>query len=152
MTAHLTTAADHPWTCHHSPFSRLANLTHAVAGRLSFSVPTWQHVYHRVLRELDIEFESTIHWPRQFLHSLQLSWKAAAICTRSRPSEPDITRERKLLQLRVVYLCDRFKISQDRIWILDETAVRMVLAGERGWTKKKAESVSVFASRAFVKT
>ena len=35
--------------------SRLANLTH-VAGRLSLSVSTWQHVY-RVLRELDIEFE-----------------------------------------------------------------------------------------------
>ena len=38
--------------------SRLANLTHAVA-RLSLSVPTWQHVYRRVLRELDIEFEPT---------------------------------------------------------------------------------------------
>ena len=37
--------------------SRLANLTHAVAARLSLSVPTWQHVYRRVLRELDIEFE-----------------------------------------------------------------------------------------------
>ena len=34
--------------------SRLANLTHAVAARLSLSVPTWQHVYRRVLRELDI--------------------------------------------------------------------------------------------------
>ena len=82
----------------------------------------------------------------QFLHSLQLSWKLAATCTRSRPSEADIARERKLLQLRVIYLCDRFKISQDRIWKLDETDVRMVPAGERGWTKK-AESVSVFASR-----
>ena len=37
--------------------SRLANLTLAVAARLSLSVPTWQHVYRRVLRELDIEFE-----------------------------------------------------------------------------------------------
>ena len=129
--------------------SRLANLTHAVAARLSFSVPTWQHVYRRVLRELDIEFEPKKGWTRQFLQSLQLSWKLAATSTRSRPSEADIARERKLLQLRVIYLCDRFKISQDRIWNLDETAVRMVPAGERGWTKK-AESASVFASRAFV--
>ena len=37
--------------------SRLANLTHAFAARLSLSVSTWQHVYRRVLRELDIEFE-----------------------------------------------------------------------------------------------
>ena len=37
--------------------SRLANLTHAVAARLSLSVASWQHVYRRVLRELDIEFE-----------------------------------------------------------------------------------------------
>ena len=55
----------------------------------------------------------------------------------------------KLLQLRVIYLCDRFNISQDRIWNLDETAVRMVPAGERGWTKR-AEPAHVFTSRAFV--
>ena len=79
--------------------SRLANPTHAVAARLSLSVPTWQHVYRRVLRELDIEFEPSSQWTRKFLRSLQLSWKLAATCTRSRPSEADIARERKLLQL-----------------------------------------------------
>ena len=86
---------------------------------------------------------------RQFLQSLQLSWKLATTHTRHRPSEADIARERKLLQLRVIYLCDRFKISQDRFWNLDETAVRVVPAGERGWTKR-AEAAHVFASRAFV--
>ena len=129
--------------------SRLANLTHAVAARLSLSVPTWQHVYRRVLRELDIEFEPSRRWTRQFLRSLQLSWKLAATHTRHRPSEADIARERKLLQLRVTYLCNRFGISQDRIWNLDETAVRIVPAGDRGWTKR-AEPAHVFASRAFV--
>ena len=53
------------------------------------------------------------------------------------------------MQLRVIYLCDRFGISQDRIWNLDETAMRIVPTGERGWTKK-AEPGHVFASRAFV--
>ena len=129
--------------------SRLANLTHAVTARLSLSVSTWQHVYRRVLRELDIEFESGRRWTRQFQRSLQLSWKLAATCTRHRPSEADIARERKLPQLRVTHLCDCFKISQDRIWNLDETAVRMVPAGERGRTKK-AEPANGFASRAFV--
>ena len=129
--------------------SRLANLSHAVAARLSLSVPTWQHVYRRVLRELDIEFEPSRRWTRQFLCSLQLSWKLSATCTRSRPSEADIAGERELLQLRVIYLCVRFGISQDRIWNLDETAVRIVPTGERGWTKR-AEPAHVFASRAFV--
>ena len=101
-----------------------------------------------MLRELDIEFEPSDRWTRQFLQSLQLSWKRAATCTRRRPSEADIARERNLLQLRVIYLCDRFGISQDRTWNLDETAVRMVPSGERGWTKR-AESTHVFASRAF---
>ena len=110
--------------------SRLANLTHTVAARLSLSVSTWQRVYRRVLRELDIEFEPSSQWTRKFLRSLHLSWKLATTCTRSRPSEADIARERKFLQLRVIYLFDRFGISQDRIW---------VPAGERGWTKKKAE-------------
>ena len=65
------------------PFAlwRLANLTHAVAARLSLSVPTWQHVCRRVLRELDIEFEPSRRWTRQFLRSLQLSWELAATCT-----------------------------------------------------------------------
>ena len=46
---------------------------HAVAGKLSLSVPSWQHVYRRVLREVDIEFEPKKGWTKQFLHSLQLS-------------------------------------------------------------------------------
>ena len=134
---------------HHSPFDVLRTLTHAVAARLRLSVPTWQHVYRRVLHELDIEFEPTRHWTKQFLHSLQLSWKLAATCNRHRPSEADIARERKLLQLLVIYLCHRFGTAQDRIRNLDETAVRMVPSGERGWSKR-AESAHVFASRAFV--
>ena len=102
-----------------------------------------------MLREHDIESEPSDRWTRQFPQSLQLSWKFAAILTRRRPSEADIARERNLLQLRVIYLCDRIGISQDRRWNLDETAVRMVPAGERGWTKR-AEPTHVFASRAFV--
>ena len=82
-----------------SPFalSRLANLTHAVAARLSLSIPSWQHVYRRVLRYLDIEFEPGKKCTRQFLRSLQLSWKLAATCTRYRPGKADIARERNLL-------------------------------------------------------
>ena len=78
--------------------SRLANLTHAVAARLSLSV--------------------------------SLGSTSTAVCCASSTSnsspldigrgsflrEADIARERKLLQLRVIYLCDRFGISQDRIW------------------------------------
>ena len=41
------------------------------------------------------------------------SCKLAATYTRHRPSEADIVRERKLLQLRVIHLCEHFRISQD---------------------------------------
>ena len=126
---HLTTAAA-PVNLLPFAFSRLA-VTHAVASFPSLNVPIWKDVYRRVINELDIEFEPGKEWTRQFLRSLQLSWKLAAICTCSRPSEIDIARERKLLQLRVIYLCDRFGISQDRTWNLDETAVRIVPVGER---------------------
>ena len=74
--AHLTTVADRPWSCHHSPFCE----PHSCR--------------RRVLRELDIEYEPKKEWTRQFLRSLQLSWKLAAACTRHRPSEADIARER----------------------------------------------------------
>ena len=104
----------------------------------------------RVRCELDIEFEPSKKWTWLFLRSLQLSWKLAATCTRGSPSEADIARERKLLQLRVIYLCDRFGISQDRRWNLNETAVRMVPTGERVGGPKKTESAHVFVSRAFV--
>ena len=83
---------------------RLADLAHAVAARLRLSVLTWQHVYRRVLHELDIEFEPTRLWTKQFLQSLQLSLKLAATCTRHRPSEAGIASERNLLQLRVIFL------------------------------------------------
>ena len=85
-----------------------------------------------------------------FYAACSSSWKLAAT------SHPPAGRARltlqesvNFLQLRVIYLCDRFKISQDRIWNLDETAVRIIPAGERGWSKR-AEPAHVFASRAFV--
>ena len=136
--AQMTSAADRPWTCPHSPF-RVSRTSHipSRAGSVPAS-PIWQHVDRSVLRELDIEFEPSRRWTRQFL---QLSWKLAATCTRHTPSEADTARESKLLQLRVIYLCDRFEISQDRTLSLEETAVRIV---------PSAESAYVFSSRAFV--
>ena len=141
--AHVTSAADRPWTCHHAPFAREPHTCRR--GQAQPQRPHLQHVYHRVPRELDIEFEPSRRWTRQFQRSLHLSWKLAATCTRHRPSEADIARERKLLQLRVIYLCDRFKISQDRIWNLDETAVcAWSQQASAGGPKKPS------ASRAFV--
>ena len=119
----LSLVVAHVRPTYHFALSRLKNLTHAVAARLRLSVPTWHHVHRRVL---DIDFEPTRHWSRQFLRSLQLSWKLAALCNRHRPSEADIATEHKLLQVRVIHLCARFGISQDRMWNLDETAVRLV--------------------------
>ena len=45
---------------------------------------------------------------------------AAIMEARGDLQPPHIARERKLLQLRVIHLCARFGISQDRIWNPDE--------------------------------
>ena len=45
---------------------------------------------------------------------------AAIMEARGDLQPPHIARERKLLQRRVIHLCARFGISQDRIWNLDE--------------------------------
>ena len=76
----------------------------------SASVPTWQHVHRRVLRELGIEFEPSRHWTRQFLRSLQLSWKLAATRTRARLTLPENGNS-----CSCIHLCARFGISQDRM-------------------------------------
>ena len=101
-----------------------------------------------MLRELDIEFEPTNHCTRQFLHSLQLSWKLVATCTRHRQSEADIARERKLLQLRVIYLCDRYKISQDPIWTWTRQLCAWFQQASVGGPKKPNQPMS--SSCAFV--
>ena len=131
--AHPMQPADRPWSCHHSAFPRLACCRQSQRphfGSTSTAVCCASSISNS--SPLDIG-------TRQFLRSLQLSWKLATTSTRHRPSEADIARERKLLQLRVIYLCDRFGISQDRKRNLDETAVRMVPTGERGWTKKPSQ-------------
>ena len=114
------------------PFAlrRLANLTHPVAVRLSPSIPLGS----TSIAACFARFERTRHWTRQFQRSLQLSWKLAATCTRHRPSEAVIARERNLLQPSTHAITSG--ISQDHMWNLDETAVRMVPAGERVWTKR----------------
>ena len=99
-----------------SPFavSRLANLTHAVAARLRLSVPTWQHVHRRVLRELDIEFEPTRDWTSSFFTACSYHGSSRRLATATH------CQRTKLLQLRVIHLCSRFGISQDRMWNPDE--------------------------------
>ena len=69
-----------------TPFaiSRLANLTHAVAARLRLSVPTWQHVHRRVLREFDIEFEPTRHWTRRFFTACSYHGSSRRLATATR--------------------------------------------------------------------
>ena len=109
--AHLTSAADHPWTCHHSP-CRVSRTSHMPSRPGSVSASPLGSTSTTVCcASSTSEFEPKKEWTRQFLRRLQLSWKLKATCTRHRPSEADIARERKLLQLRVIYLCDRFKIS-----------------------------------------
>ena len=81
------------------------------------------------------------HWTGQFLRSLQLSWKLAATCTRHRPSEADIARERKLLQLRHLLV----RSLQNLAGSLMELGRDSCALGS-----EKAESAHVFASRAFV--
>ena len=117
-----------------SPFtlSRLANLTHAIAARLRLSVPTWQHVHRRVRLTSN---SSPPDIGPAVSSQLAAIMEARGDLQPRRPSEADIARERKLLQLRVIHLCDRFGISQVRIWNLDETAVRLV-------PKKKKNRVS----------
>ena len=121
---------------HHSPFDVLrTSLTPLQPGFVSAS-PTWQHVYRRVLRELDIEFEPSSQRTWKFLHSLQLSWKLAAenanSCSCASSACAIATKSP-----RIAYgtwtrqLCASFH----------QASV--------GWTKK-GESAHVFASRAFV--
>ena len=61
--------------------SRLANLTRAVAARLSLSVHTWQHVYRRMLRELDIEFEPSSQLTRKFLRWTERTCETLRTCS-----------------------------------------------------------------------
>ena len=147
--ARLTTAADHPWRLPPFALSHLANLTHARRGQAQSQrphlaarlPPCAARARHRIRAQKRVERSSFFTACSSHGNSRRLAPAASRAA--------DIARERNFLQLRVNYLCDRFGISQDRIWNLDETAVRIVPTGERGWTKK-AESVSVFASRAFV--
>ena len=147
--AHLTTAADHPWICHHSP-CRVSRTLHMPSRPASASASPLGSTSTAVCCASSTSNSSPADDGRgSFCAACSSHGNSRRLYTRSRPSEADIARERKLLQLRVIYLCDRFGISQDRIWILDETAVRIVPAGERGWSKR-AEPAHVFASRAFV--
>ena len=125
--------------------SRLANLTHAVAARLSVSASP---LGSTVLRELDIELEPKKRNGRGSFFA------ACSSHGNSRRLAPAAGRARLTLQESVNFCscasstcAHRFKISQDRIWNLDETAVRMVPAGERGWTKNSRVSLCLRLAR-----
>ena len=126
-------AADRLWSCHRSPFrvlrtspmpSQPGSVSASPLGSTSTAVCC---------------ASSTSNWsPKRngrgsFFAACSSHGSSGRLAPASRPSEADIARERKLLQLRVIYLCHRFKISQDRIWNLDETAVHCPI--RRAWVR-----------------
>ena len=138
--AHVTSAAVCPWNCHHSPFRVLpTSLMPSQPGSVSASP------YGSTSTAVWCATSTSDPSPADDV----LSWKLSATCTRRRPSEADIAREHKLLQLRVIYLCDRFGISQDRIWIWTRRLCAWFHQASVGGPQK-AEPANVFASRAFV--
>ena len=70
--AHVTVAADRPWSYHHSPFRNLRTSLMPLQPGSASASPLGRTSTARVLRKLDIEFEPTRHWTRQFLRSLLL--------------------------------------------------------------------------------
>ena len=76
------------WNLEHVVLDLFSHFTlakvHAVAARLSLSIPSWQHVYHRVLRELDIEFEPTRHWTSSFFTACSCHGSSRRLATATR--------------------------------------------------------------------
>ena len=110
-----------------SPFSlsRLANLTHAVAARLSLSVTTWQHVYRRV-RELDIEFEPTRHWTSSFFTACSYHGSSRRLATATRRVRLTLPENANSCSCASSTCALASESHQDCMWNPDETVVRLV--------------------------
>ena len=145
--AHVTLAADRPWNCHHSPFRVLpTSLMPWQPGSVSASP------LGSTSTAVCCASSTSNSSPKKDLRGSFFA--ACSSHGSSRRLAPAAGRARLTLPesanfCSCVFLCDRFGISQDRIWNLDETAVRIVPTGERGWTRR-SEAAHVFASRAFV--
>ena len=95
-----------------SPFalSRLANLTHAVAARFVSASPLGSTTTAVCCTSLRSNSS-----PPEIGRAVS-SQLAAVMEARGDLQPPHIARERQRLQLRVIHLCARFGISQDRMW------------------------------------
>ena len=122
--AHLPSAADRPWNCHHSPTRvlRTSFMPSRPGSVLAYALGTTSTAGSCASLTLnsspaiDGRFSFSTQ-PARIVEARGYSHPPQAECC-------DIAKKPKLLQLRVIYLCDRFGISQDRLWNLAETALR----------------------------
>ena len=133
--AHLTTAADHPWSYHHSPF-RVSRTSHMPSRAGSASASLLGSTSTAVCCASSTSNSSPADDGRGSF--------CAACSSHGNSRRLAPARERKLLQLRVIHLCDRFKISQDRIWNLDETASCAHGSSRRAWVDQKSRASLCF--------
>ena len=134
----LTSAADRPWNCHHSPFRVSLSIT-SLAAR---PPPCAARAQHRIRAHQTLDAPVST----QPAAIMEVRGGLAPATGRVRLTLPENATSCSCASSTCAIASDSRRIAHGT-W--NETAVRMVPSGERGWTKR-AESTHVYPLRAVV--
>ena len=114
---------------------RLCEVVKKLTAQLSLSASVIRQI---LVKELEILKEPrpglSVTWVKKFLQETNYSYKHSALGTAARLSYDEIQDAQGNLRLKVAWLQKHHRIPWNRVWNMDETAVKLLPTYKKGWS------------------
>jgi hypothetical protein len=116
--------------------SRLADVAHAVGGMVAVSAEVMQTILQKEVSAMNLQYDLSLSWVKRFMIANDMAYLSSSGVKQKQKTAAEIEQAKRVLRLKVLWLRRHFDIPWARCWNLDETAVRLLPLGDRGWAKK----------------
>jgi hypothetical protein len=118
----------------------LSEVVDRVTRLVPLSSVTMQSLFETQLAKLGLNWRPGLSWVKEFLRSLDRSYKAVG-----KPSQEVIVADAREaatnnLREKMCWLMRTHDVPPERVWNIDETALKMLGSSKRGWSRRGQKS------------
>jgi hypothetical protein len=115
---------------------KLADIARATSIAVPVSAPVYLKIFEEQLQVMEIDLKLHLHWVQSFLRELGLTWGRSSGDAAKQDDPDSIEEARENFRLKIVFIRHKHDISADRVVNIDQTSVRVLPTGFKGWKAK----------------
>jgi hypothetical protein len=127
----------------HGALLRLMEVARKLTDQLSLSASVIRQIFMAELVLLGEPRPLSVSWVKKLLNEMNYSYKGTALGIAPRLSLAEVEDAQGNLRLKIAWLQKHHAIPWDRVWNMDETAVKLLPSNTKGWSEvgKQAKAV-----------